>query len=607
MTAGRGRLAGRGPHLTMVRMFGRRRFSHWLIGVGLLAALEGATVLTLGVASVVPAQAQTMDQRYPFLRRQHQRSGGGGLFQNLFGGFEQQPRSSGRERQPSVQSREHADYSRAPAPRKPEADAPPPTTTIVVMGDGMADWLAYGLEDAFSDAPEVGIVRESKAHSGLLRYQWRSDLDWWHVARDELAKQKANYVVMMLGVSDRQNISEKDVAKQAEKEQQAAQSGQDQTKPGQTPPDNADQSASATPEHKYPRGVIPFRTDRWAKVYSHRIDETIAALKSKGVPVFWVGLPSIRGTRSTADAVYLNDLYRARAERAGITYIDIWDGFVDDNGKYSSYGPDYEGQTRKLRSADGVFFTKYGARKLAHYVEREIRRYMNNRAVVSLPTGPIAPVPNAGKSTERPLAGPVVPLTVAPSSADMLDGGPGMRKSAGNSIATRVLVKGDAVAAPPGRADDFAWPPGSDANKKAAPIAANTPRGSAAAVADAAPTAPAAKPAVPAPVMTAPSAKPVTPAPIAAPPAQAKASAEPVAPAERKPAEVAKPTDIATPEPVEARKPRAHQPEERTAQSRPPRSHPVPPEPVRQRPTHRRSDNPFPSLFGRDGPFGWMR
>ncbi len=125
--------------------------------------------------------------------------------------------------------------------------------------------------------------------------------------------------------------------------------------------------------------MIEFRSDQWAKVYSRRIDETIAALKSRGVPVFWVGLPSIRGTKSTADAVYLNNLFRARAQRAGVTYIDVWDGFVDDAGKYSSYGPDYEGQTRRLRSGDGVFFTKYGARKLAHYVEREIRRYMSNR------------------------------------------------------------------------------------------------------------------------------------------------------------------------------------------------------------------------------------
>ena len=37
-------------------------------------------------------------------------------------------------------------------------------------------------------------------------------------------------------------------------------------------------------------------------------------------------------------------------------------------------GPDFEGQIRRLRSGDGIYFTKAGARKLAHYVEREILR-----------------------------------------------------------------------------------------------------------------------------------------------------------------------------------------------------------------------------------------
>jgi hypothetical protein len=50
----------------------------------------------------------------------------------------------------------------------------------------------------------------------------------------------------------------------------------------------------------------------------------------------------------------LNELYRSRAEKAGIVYVDIWDGFVDESGRYSPDGPDFEGQIRRLRSSDGV-------------------------------------------------------------------------------------------------------------------------------------------------------------------------------------------------------------------------------------------------------------
>ena len=148
-------------------------------------------------------------------------------------------------------------------------------------------------------------------------------------------------------------------------------------------------------------GPWEFHTEKWELAYIKRIDATIAALKSAGVPVIWVGLPSQRGPKASADSSYLNELYRSRAEKAGIVYVDIWDGFVDEAGRYSPQGPDYEGQIRRLRTGDGVYFTKFGARKLAHYVEREIQRTINNRGMsVALPVpvdvGPQAPSAKPG-------------------------------------------------------------------------------------------------------------------------------------------------------------------------------------------------------------------
>jgi len=461
-------------------MFRNLRISRWLVGAVILAVAQCAGLIAIELVATSSAQAQYYrDDRYPSQNRHRPR--GGGFFQQLFGPFNA-PRYERQYEQQNAPQR--VDHSRAPSAPKPDKDVTP-TTRIVVMGDGMADWLAYGLEDAFSDTPEVAIVRKNKQRSGLLRYDTKGDLDWWHVARDILTQEKANYVVMMLGVSDRENIRERDLAKEAEKrkaEKEAkiaatkAAQGKDQADKGakdKTKDGKSDQHKIAAPEPKpAPNGIIEFRSDRWAKVYSRRLDETIAALKSKGVPVFWVGLPSIRGTKSTADAVYLNDLFRARAERAGVNYIDVWDGFVDESGKYSSYGPDYEGQTRRLRSSDGVYFTKHGARKLAHYVEREIRRYMSNRALpVALPSGPLAPVPG-GKSAVRPVTGPVVPLTVLTGNSDQLLGAAGTRPAYGDAIANDVLVKGESVNPHPGRADDFAWQHGGgDANAAQKPAA----------------------------------------------------------------------------------------------------------------------------------------
>ncbi len=446
-------------------MIGKYKVSRCLVGAAVLAAAGFAGVTAIDVVWPSSAQAQFFgNEPFPFFgqRQQRPRSGGNnGFFGGFFGGGDQNP-----EQQAPV------DNSRAPAPRKPDPKAEPvtPTTTVVVLGDAMADWLGYGLEDAFSDSPEIAVVRKNKLHSGLVRYEAKGDLDWWRVARDILTQEKANYVVMMLGISDRTSIREREVPKDADKKKaNDPKSQKDQAekpaaeKDSQNKEQDAEQEqqpAVAQPDTqpaKKTGGTVEFRTDQWAEIYSKRIDETINAMKSKGVPVIWVGLPSLRGAKSTADAVYLNDLYRARAERAGVVYIDIWDGFVDEGGKYSNFGPDYEGQMRRLRSADGVFFTKAGALKLAHYVEREIRRHMNSRATpIALPTGPLTPAAPDGKPAARPVAGPVVPLTVTPGNTDeSLLGGAGNSSPHGDAIATRVLVKGEPLPAPAGRADDF--------------------------------------------------------------------------------------------------------------------------------------------------------
>ena len=101
------------------------------------------------------------------------------------------------------------DHSRAPA-AVPRKDA---TTPIVVMGDAMADWLAYGLEDALSEQPEFGIVRKHRTDSGLIRYDHRrTDIEWTQVAREIIAAEKPKFIVMMLGNNDRQPIREKQPA-----------------------------------------------------------------------------------------------------------------------------------------------------------------------------------------------------------------------------------------------------------------------------------------------------------------------------------------------------------------------------------------------------------
>jgi uncharacterized protein len=374
---------------------------------------------------------------------------------------QQSPPAAQQPAEPRVQ----IDYSKAPPPKKADTS---PTTQVVVMGDAMADWLAYGLEDAFGDSPEIGVARKYHTYSGLIHGESKSAYDWPQAARDILASEKADFIVMMIGLSDRQAIREKQVRGSPTKPNTAASAarspaGDAATHDEEAQPAPEDNAAAAEPTTR-PGGtaVYEFRTDPWAERYAKRIDEMIAVLKSKGVPVFWVGLPALRGTRSTAEIAYLNNLYRSHAEKAGITFVDVWDGFVDENGNFTTHGPDFEGQTRRLRSPDGVYFTKAGAQKLAHYAEREIQRAMlthNGPLATPAPEEP-APQTSAHQGTQpaRPAAGPVVPLTsVSGAQEELLGGGPAHTPAA-DPNATKVLVNGESPGGLAGRADDFAWP-----------------------------------------------------------------------------------------------------------------------------------------------------
>ena len=460
------------------------KLRRWGIGAVLLAASVVAAGLTIALLSPAqaqfwspfgaprrpPAPIQQQPQQYQQQYQQQQYNPFGGFF-----GPQEIPRPAAPP-----------DNSHAPSPQQRKADVAP-TTSVVVMGDAMADWLAYGLEDAYSENPDIAVVRKHRTGSGLIRYDPRRDVDWAQTAREIIAAEKPKYIVMMVGTNDHQAIRERAPAPRPGTPN-AGKPGTDtapapsEDVPDAESPDQAPLIAGDSGRNNSPTGPFEFHTDQWEAAYIKRIDATIAALKSGGVPVFWVGLPAERGPKATADASYLNDLYRGRAEKAGIIYVDVWDGFVDEQGRYSPQGPDFEGQIRRLRSADGIYFTKAGARKLAHYVEREIDRNVANRAIpVALPStieqGSLGAKP--GGPSARPLVGPVIPLTVSTtgSAAEELLGGarPATRPLPPDPLATRVLTKGEPIAAPTGRADDFNWPRGGAATVTAEPISPSPP------------------------------------------------------------------------------------------------------------------------------------
>jgi hypothetical protein len=317
---------------------------------------------------------------------------------------------------------------------------------VVVIGDTLGDMLADGLEEAFEDIPEIGVLHKTKESSGLVRTDF---YDWPKTAQAIAGgPRKPDVAVMMLGSNDHQPL---DVGAQT---------------------------------------VEPF-SPRWREVYTGRVDAVIRAFKERKIPLVWVGLPMMKAERFSADMGQINEIYRASAASAGVPFIDIWDIFADDHGQYSAFGPDVNGQNVKLRAADGVHFTSAGARKVAHFVEGEVKRIFDERqqqpapeasappaqetgALPATPAGPAptdqspaAPVPAAAPSLppQRPAIGPTLLLTGPPGGGqdlarrDKPDPRQPTHVSVERAVAEHVFVEGGVQPTRPGRADDFSLPP----------------------------------------------------------------------------------------------------------------------------------------------------
>ncbi len=203
--------------------------------------------------------------------------------------------------------------------------------TVLVMGDFIASGLADGLKVAYAKNPNVVIVKKTRGSSTIAR---PDNYDWIAQTPVVVEEVKPSLVVFNIGASDRQDM-------------------------------------------KVDGTWLNFDSEEWWAEYRKRVDNLATVLRAQNVPVLWVGVPSFKYTKMTRDILAFNGIYRDAIEKAGGTFVDIWEGFVDENGKFVYTGSDINGQQVRLRSSDGINLTKAGKRKLAFYVEKPASRFLS--------------------------------------------------------------------------------------------------------------------------------------------------------------------------------------------------------------------------------------
>jgi hypothetical protein len=384
-------------------------------------ALRLAAVAALAVALTAPAAPA-------------QEGGLGGFLQQLFGGQPPKPPDAAAGK-PKKKVRDFVPATTTREPGTPGGAAVQPTFFIDVLGDSLASLTANGLTEAFADKPEIAVADKSHDASGLVRPDY---FDWPKAAHDlATGKDHIDFIVVMVGINDLQ----------------AMRDGADNLDP---------------------------LSDRWKTAYVARIGAVLAPFQAANIPVAWVGMPPMRADRFNADIVKLNEIDRTEVEKLGVKFIDIWDAFADQDGQYDASGPNVDGQIVKLRGPDGIHFTKAGGRKVAHFLEAEIRRVFDKgrpqnetadlppdieqaagdinaqiRREMGAPEEPGAP---ATQEPPKPLAGPILSLTGRPLSPGGALAAREPNPPGETELVARVLRQGEPADPLSGRADDFSWP-----------------------------------------------------------------------------------------------------------------------------------------------------
>jgi hypothetical protein len=227
---------------------------------------------------------------------------------------------------------------------------------IVVLGDSLADGLWSGLYRAFEDDVTLEFMKRAKNSANLSRGD-EANNELTTMLKDETYQ----VAVVMFGANDGQAIRKDGTV------------------------------------HKV-------GSDVWREVYGQRVETLIKKLRAANIAVYWVGLPVMRSPGQTSDAEAMNDVFREKAFINGAKFIDTWNGFVDEGGRYSPHGPDMGGQIKRLRADDGLHFTMRGYLKLAHFVEKELRKDLS---LAKLERNiPLAGTPEEQAKVTGPAAGP---------------------------------------------------------------------------------------------------------------------------------------------------------------------------------------------------------
>ncbi len=317
---------------------------------------------------------------------------------------------------------------------------------IMVFGDRMATGLLAGLWRVLKGDDRFEAKGRLREGTGLSRPRL---LDWNKVIPSTLDSRPVDIGIVMLGANDARDIIV---------------NGQ----------------------------VLRFGSPEWRAEYGRRWDTLIGHFRSRGIPLYIVGLPPVRNVALNQALRLIDGIIRARAAAHRVRYIETYREFADENGGYTENGFDVNGNFTRLRARNGIQFIRPGNTKLANLVATAIIQdvetaHRGESGVAGQDSASVGPPRGAGiAASEHPVVGRATPrggietvpierlpeenatVVAVMESADVFSLQRARRNVAEDSTAAILFETGQWPAPLSGRTDDFrlpTWQIGKDGQK----------------------------------------------------------------------------------------------------------------------------------------------
>ena len=206
---------------------------------------------------------------------------------------------------------------------------------IIFTGASLTGNLFKGITDNPTEFDSQSTyINEAVGSSGIVRDDF---FNWPEAIEQNLPVWNADYIIMFIGSNDNQSILSSEDGKRY--------------KPN---------------------------TEQWQNEYRRRVKLMMQTAQDNNVKLLWVSLPIMKFSRLNQMAFQANKISLQEANNHNAYYLDLWDIFSDEQGRYSRRGPDIQGQIRVLRSSDGVHFNNHGRAKLAFFVREKLEEIIKD-------------------------------------------------------------------------------------------------------------------------------------------------------------------------------------------------------------------------------------